>query len=169
MNSGTMPRTDYRYEEFEGYLGSFYITLLPLKDSMNDQDRVDFETAVQILNRFAERHGVQSPVDAVQHPRPTREDWGQPRPFVSCWTTLDAMASFWRAFSVGENPKTTDGQERKRLGQLLLGILYRHHVISAKFEQILDPQTGVMTWTPVEALEFNRDRKRLPLSEVISA
>jgi hypothetical protein len=32
-NTGCMPRTDFTYEEFEGLLGSFHLSLLPLRDS----------------------------------------------------------------------------------------------------------------------------------------
>ncbi len=76
MKSGTMPRTDFTYEEFENLLASFYLTLLPLRDRNNTEDKADFETAVAILNGFAERHDLHKPEGAAKDPRSTKFDWG---------------------------------------------------------------------------------------------
>ncbi|OGN04764.1 MAG: hypothetical protein A2831_01840 [Candidatus Yanofskybacteria bacterium RIFCSPHIGHO2_01_FULL_44_17] len=149
MNKGSMPNTDFTYEGFEGLLASFYLSLLPLHDSGDVLDKQDFETALGILNGFAKRHKVQKPQNAVAHTRPTSEEWGQPKKFDSCFTLLDMMGSFWRDFGVGTDPKKLDGQERNKLGRLLIGLLDRHGVLKAKFDTLDGQQVavGVESWT----------------------
>lgn len=91
MNKGSMPNTDFTYEEFEGLLASYYLSLLPLHNSGDARDKQEFEAVLGILNGFAERHDVQKPEDTVAHTRPTSEKWGQPKEFGSCFTLLDMM------------------------------------------------------------------------------
>lgn len=149
LNTGVMPDTDFRYEEFEGLLGSYYLSLLPLKEG-GEPDQADFEAVVGILNGFAERHGVQLPEKAAVQPRPTIEPWGQPEVFGSCFTVVDMMGSFWRDFGVGMKNDSVDGQERLKLGRLVLGVLERHRAIEAVHEEIDGKQVaiGVKTQTP---------------------
>lgn len=150
MNVGCMPRTDFTYEEFEGLLASYYLSLMPLRDSGDPIDKEDFEAAVTILDGFAERYDVQKPAEAVAHPRKTTEPWGQPKVFETCFTLLDMMSSFWRDFGVGADPKELDGQERHQLGRLLLSILHRRKIIRAKFSFINDKLVAVSleSWAP---------------------
>ncbi|MBW2976771.1 hypothetical protein KY347_04975 [Candidatus Woesearchaeota archaeon] len=68
-SSGNMPHADYTYEEFEELLGRYYLSLLPLKNSVRPEDRRDYQTAMCILNELAFRHGVQFPEEAVKNPR----------------------------------------------------------------------------------------------------
>lgn len=145
IKSGCMPNTDFRYEEFEGMLASYYLTLLCLKD-INGDDSKTFSEALEVLNGFAERHSVRFPEEASKEPRPTQEDWGQPHAFNSCFTLLDMMGSFWRDFGIGADPKTQDGVERFRLGRCILNLLHRHDVITARFENHEGQQivTGVL-------------------------
>lgn len=56
---------------------------------------------------------------------------------------LDMMGSFWVDFGVGYDPKTEDGQERLRLGRLLLGLLHRYGAIEAEFQLIDDKKSAV--------------------------
>ena len=37
-NTGSMPRTNFRYEEFEGLLGSCHLSLLPLRDGAKPEE-----------------------------------------------------------------------------------------------------------------------------------
>lgn len=142
IKSGCMPSTDFRYEEFEGLLASFFLTLLCLKDR-SGEDGEAFQQAVEILNGFAERHNVRLPEEAAKEPRATQEAWGQPSAFSSCFTLLDMMSSFWRDFGVGADPKTHDGMERFRLGRLLLILLDRHKAITAKFQEYEGKQVPI--------------------------
>lgn len=142
IKSGCMPSTDFHYEEFEGLLASFYLTLLCLKDRPGE-DSEAFQQALEILNGFAERHFVRLPEEAAKEPRATQEVWGQPSAFTSCFTLLDMMGSFWRDFSVGANPKTQDGMERFRLGRCILVLLDRHRVITAKFQEYEGKQVPI--------------------------
>lgn len=134
IKSGHMPNTDFYYEEFEGMLASYYMTLLCLKDREGEDGQV-FQTALEVLNGFAERHFVRFPADAAKQSRPTKESWGQPKAFDSCFTLYDMMGSFWRDFGVGADPKTEDGIERFRLGRCLIMLLHRHGAIEAKFQE----------------------------------
>jgi len=160
LNSGEMPRTDFRYEELEGLLGSYYLTMLPLREG-TEQDRADFEAMTGILNGFAERHQVQKPEEAVAQPRPTKEEWGQPSAINSCFSVVDLMGSFWRDFGVGAEPETVDRQERLKLGRLVLGVLHRYGVIKADFEEIDSIQT------PVRILSEDRTKFHQPLQEIL--
>ncbi|MDD5463564.1 MAG: hypothetical protein PHP62_00250 [Candidatus Moranbacteria bacterium] len=149
IKSGCMPNTDFRYEEFEGLLASYYLTLLCLKD-MDGDDGKTFIEALEILNGFAERNNVRFPEEAAKEPRPTQEVWGQPRAFDTCFTLLDMMGSFWRDFGIGADPKTLDGIERFRLGRCVLNLLHRHDVITARFDEHEGQQivTGVLEQKP---------------------
>lgn len=133
MNKGCMPRTDFTYEEFEGLLASFYLSLLPMRSSARKRDAKEFKSVVSVLNGFAKRYGVQKPKDAIAHPRPTEHKWGRAQK-LEANMMLDALSSFWRDFGIGADPKSFDGQERYRLGRLLLGILHRHGALKAKFD-----------------------------------
>ena len=109
-NTGCMPRTDFKYEEFEGLLGNFHLSLLPLRDSAKPEDQRDYQNAMKVLNWFAQRYGVQSPEEAVRNPR-ARESWGNASVMTNR-STLDMMNSFWRDFGVGAEPGTEDQKER---------------------------------------------------------
>lgn len=162
LNSGEMPHTDFHYEEFEGLLGSYYLTMRPLRNGPR-QDQTDFGIITGILNGFARRHGVRMPKEAVVRPRPTKEEWGQPAIINSCFSIVDLMGSFWRDFGVGGQPGTVDEEERRRLGRLMLGVLHRYGVIEAGFEEINGKQT------PVRILREDREKFFRPLQEVIKA
>src|SRR3989344_5455679 len=162
LNTGEMPNTDFRYEEFEGLLGSYYSTMLPLKDG-SEQARADLEAITGILGGLAQRHNVQKPEQAVTKPRPTLHEWGQPEAFNTCFSIIDQMGSFWRDFGVGSEPQTVDMEERLKLGRLLLGVLHRHGVIQAGFEEI----DGIQT--PVRVLTEDRTKCHQPLQEILTA
>lgn len=162
LNTGEMPNTDFRYEEFEGLLGSYYATMRPLKEG-SEQDRADFEAITGILGGFAQRHNVQKPEQAIVQPRPTLHEWGQPEAFDTCFSIIDQMGSFWRDFGVGAKPGTVDMEERLKLGRLLLRVLHRHGVIQAGFEEI----DGVQT--PVRVLTEDRTKFHQPLQAGLSA
>jgi len=159
-NTGCMPNTDFRYEEFEGLLGSFHLSLSPLKDSARPEDQRDYQRAMKILNGFAQRYGVQSPEEATRNPR-ARESWGNASA-MSNFSTLDMMGSFWRDFVVGADPKTEDGQERYELGRLILGVYDRHGIASVGYEAIEGQQV------PVKLEDWDREKSSKTLADVLS-
>lgn len=148
--TGCMPRTDFRYEELEGLLGSFYLTLLPLQKG-GAADKQDFEEAAAILNALATRHGILSPKMAVRTPR-AEEKWGQPDTFESCFTLMDMMGSFGRDFSIGQQVNTEDNTNVRRLWELVVGILHRHEVVEAEFEEV----NGKVKATKVRSKDNNK-------------
>ena len=52
-NTGPMPGTDLRYEDFEGFLASFVLTLGCLQSSGRTGDLDDYRAIIEILNGFA--------------------------------------------------------------------------------------------------------------------
>ncbi len=131
MQTGPMPNTDSRYEELEGLLGTYYLTLLPLRDG-SEEDRVFFEQACETLKGFAERHDLQMPEDAVQQPR-SRESWAQPKVLTSAFSILDLLNGFWRDFGLCSQEGSEDSTAARRLASLLLGLLHRRDFIVAGF------------------------------------
>lgn len=107
-NTGCMPNTDFRYEEFEGLLGSFYLTLRPFSESKVAGNKDDFVIALKSLNELAERYGIQKPEDAVKSPRSTQHEWGKSHAFGSMSMTLDAFRSFYSDFGVGTVANSPD-------------------------------------------------------------
>ena len=96
FRTGCMPNTDFRYEEFEGLLASYALTLKPLKTTEKPEDLKDYNRAMEILNEFAQRYGIQPPEQAIKNPR-TDKEWAKPDVF-SNFSMLDMMGSFWRDF-----------------------------------------------------------------------
>jgi hypothetical protein len=160
LNAGAMPRTDFRYEEFEGMLGSYYLSLLPLKDSSVAEDNVVFKKTVAILDGFAERYGVQKPEQAVAAPRATEEEWGQPRVFDACFTIVDMLGSFWRDFGVVDE-QLIDRQQYHELTIHIAKLFERKNILELKYEIIEGDEEirGVKQW--------NKDYEFVPLSVVI--
>ncbi|MCR4323225.1 MAG: hypothetical protein NUV61_04025 [Candidatus Azambacteria bacterium] len=152
-----MPRTDFRYEEFEGLLASYYLTFLPLRKG-GVQDAKDFIKLVRILNGFATRYCVQKPIDAIAHPRKT-EIWAVPQNIGSCFSIIDLLSSFWRDFD-GDcgNPHTKNGKEQRKLGRLVISILHRHHVLTAEFQKVGRNRlvVGIIKWNNRERILFHR-------------
>lgn len=144
LNTGEMPNTDFRFEEFEGLLASYALTLAPLKASTCD-DAADYDTAIAILDGFADRYKLQKPKIAIDHPRRTREKWGQPKDFGPVFMLLDMMRSFYVDFSIGMEAGTTDCAERLKLGRLILKILVRYSAIEANCESIDGEEIPVST------------------------
>lgn len=129
FRTGEMPNTDFKYEEFEGFLASYYLSLLPLKDG-DEQDKADFQSVVNALTALAQSQGVQTPEIASTQPRPTTEPWGQPEAYPTPSMLLDSFRAFYSDFGVGMEPQTPDGEQRIKLGQVILGVLDRHGVIT---------------------------------------
>lgn len=147
IKTGCMPDNDFTYEEFEGLLGSFYLTFLCLKKG-DDEDKAAFQKVTEILNGFAESHHVRIPKEATGDPQPTEEAWGQPGEIGSCFSVLDSMSSFWRDFGLAaDHGKTEEGLKQMLLGQCILGIFHKHKVVIAEFKEY----EGVMV--PVNILE----------------
>lgn len=134
LNTGTMPDTDFRFEEFEGFLGSYYLALKPLNDG-SKEDQADFHTATEALNQLAKSQGVQLPEASTKKPRPTLAEWGQPQAFKTPSALLDSFRSFFSDFGVGTKPNTPEFEQRLKLGRTVLSVLDRHGAIKAKFEE----------------------------------
>lgn len=98
LNSGCMPNTDFKYEEFEGLLASYYLSYLYLKESSKPKDQENFKKLLEILNRIAERHLLQLPEDAVKNIR-THHDRARPEK-MSYFSVKDMLNSFYRDFGV---------------------------------------------------------------------
>ena len=158
-NVDCMPNTDFKYEEFEGLLGSFYLSLAPLRVSSKPKDQRDYQKAMKILNGFAQRYGVQSPEDAVKNPR-ARESWGNAS-VMSNWSTLDMMSSFWRDFGVGADTKTEDSHEIDELGRLILGVYDRHGIARVNYEKHQGKKVPVK-------LEWNSEKSRKTLTNILT-
>ena len=71
-NSGTMPGTDLRYEDFEAFLASFAVTFACLEKSTRFSDPKDYAAIIEILDGFADRYRVQRPRQAIAMPRRKR-------------------------------------------------------------------------------------------------
>ena len=158
--TGCMPNTDFRYEEFEGLLGSFQMSLLPLRGSRRPEDQRDYQRAMEILNGFAQRYEVQSPEDAARNPR-AREAWGNAS-VLSNWSMLDMMGSFWQDFGVGAEPRTQDQQERYALGRLILGVYARHGIARVGYETIEGQKV------PVKVEDWDMNKSKKTLADVLS-
>ncbi len=158
--TGLMPHTDFSYEEFEGLLGSFHLSLLPLKESKKPEDQRDYQKAMQVLNSFAQRYGVQSPEDAVKNPR-ARESWGNAS-VLSNWSLLDMMGSFWRDFGVGAEPKTLDQQERFELERTVLRVYDRYGIAQIGYEEHQGERI------PVKVNDWDKVKSSRNLVDVVS-
>lgn len=159
-NTGCMPRTDYRYEEFEGLLGSFHLSLLPLKDSTKPEDQRDYQKAMEVLNGFSQKYGVQSPEEAVKNPR-AEEDWGNASVKTN-GATIILMGSFWRDFGLGGKPGDKDQEEQCKLGRTILSVFERYGIA----------QVGYMEYNgekvPAELKEWNNEKRGKTLVEVMN-
>lgn len=123
LKRGAMPNTDFTYQEFEGLLGSYYLTLEPLQHG-SDQDKSDFTEIIALLDGLADRHSVQRPAAAGMHPRMTTYEWGQPK-ILSGFSVLDMLGSFTRDFGITGSKDSQDTKDVGRLGVLLRAIVER--------------------------------------------
>jgi len=71
-NTGAMPGTDLRYEDFEAFLASFALTFACLERSTRFSDPQDYAAIIAILDGFADRYRVQRPRQAILTPRRTK-------------------------------------------------------------------------------------------------
>ncbi len=156
-----MPNTDFQYEEFEGLLGSFHLSLLPLKNSANPEDQRDYQRAMGVLDGFAQRYSVQSPEAAVKNPR-AKESWGKAHA-MSIFSTVDMLNSFWHDFGVATDTKTEDGQKRYELARLILGVYDRHKIAEVEHKEIDGTQV------PVRIKEWDREKSDKTLADILSA
>lgn len=148
MNTGRMPNTDFMYEEFEGLLASFYLTLKPLLISRSTLDQGEARMAIAVLDGFADRHGVRRTEAAAGQPSTTLYAWGQPRVFSDCRMLIDMLGSFWRDFGVGSTAGI-DGDERIKLGRILLALLARKNVLVPQIDGAT--VVGVSYWLDGQA------------------
>ena len=156
MMTGSMPTTDFTYEEFEGLLGSLYLTLQPLKDSPEKYDRAVWIGVCDVLDGFAARHDVRPIEEIIQSPRPTRGTWGQPKE-VNVASIASLLASMWRDFGVVPGNRiwieTIDGREEQAMSEALGIMLERYHVIDRS-----DPKVN---YTVTDRVAFDGTFKQL--------
>lgn len=157
LNSGDMPNSDGRYEDFEGLIGSYYKSLLPLKESAFTEDGVDFEKIERALKRICERHKIQSPEYCLKCPR-TQEEWANPKDL----TTEGLMKSQIAFVHFGLNKETGDHQDLYIIGQTIALILTRHNVADIEYRERLD---GSVEATKVH--KWNRPLNYKTLKDII--
>lgn len=158
--TGCMPNTDFKYEEFEGLLGSFYLSLLPLKDSSRPEDREDYQSAIQVLNYFAKQYEVQSPEEVVKNPR-TKNDWAIAHVMPSS-STLDMVGSFIRDFGVGGEARTPDRKNVCLLGRTVLSVLGRYGVVELDYDTIDGKNV------PVKCTNLDWTKGKRTLADILS-
>jgi hypothetical protein len=100
--SGEMPHTDFQYEEFEGFLASYYLTYLHLNESTDGDATAKFKAMYDTLVRFAERHKVQVPQEAIKNVR-AKEEWGKPSKLTSYFMVKDSFNAFRTDFGLLQN------------------------------------------------------------------
>jgi hypothetical protein len=127
-NSGLMPGTDLRYEDFEGFLASFALSLRCLEKSGRTSDPEDYVEVIKILNGFAERYKVQPPLITVGRPRSQKAS-AKPQEYTN-EEMIQMINSFWQDFCVGRvypgKQFDLDAVERIRLGRIILNIFDRY-------------------------------------------
>ncbi|MGO8745974.1 MAG: hypothetical protein ACLQNE_08285 [Thermoguttaceae bacterium] len=127
-NSGPMPGTDLKYEDFEAFLAGFAATFACLEKSKNPPDPEDYAAIMRILNGFADRYKVQPPLRALGNPRGRRTIVKAQR--LTNEEMLLMVNSFGRDFSIGRvyegKSYDQDASERLQLGRLVLGLLDRY-------------------------------------------
>jgi hypothetical protein len=141
LSTGPMKDSQYTHENFESLLLGFYLVTLPLKDNGGD-DPADFEQMKQLLNRFAYRHGVQTPEQTMQNPRSDDLINFKPEQITS-QVLFDLPALIWKNFQLGMESDTIDHLERLWLEHLTLGVLHRYGVIEARFVTVNNEQIPV--------------------------
>ena len=105
FNTGCMPNTDFRYEEFEGLLASAYLTA----EAKYGVDSQRFAKAQALIGNLVEHYKLQSPKEAIANPR-SREDWAQPKKLTP---SFRISYSAYRDFGI-----RTDTEEFKTIGEL---------------------------------------------------
>lgn len=116
LKSGEMPNTDFTYEEFEGFLASYYLTYQHLLTSPDGNQIEGFRQVVEILTRLAKRHGVQTPQDAIKNVR-AKKEWGKPKKINAYWSVKDSFNAFRTDFGLIANEE--DRPDIKRLWELI--------------------------------------------------
>jgi hypothetical protein len=97
------------YEDFENFLGNFYLSFNPLKHSSGKRHKECYQKVKNILNRFAQEYGVQSPEEAIKNPR-TGKIFNAPG-VMSASSMFNSIKLFWRVFNIGRDLGTKDGQD----------------------------------------------------------
>lgn len=152
--SGPMPRCSLTYEALENHLASYVLSLGLLKRH-GGRMRREYDTALRILNGFAERYGLYRPTYAARKPRPTKQPWAQPEVYPCGFSLVDSLSSFWRDFGIGNDPMTADGAARVKLARCILRILASYQVIEPKKQG--GKIVGIKSWSrPLEHLPLNR-------------
>jgi hypothetical protein len=130
-----MPGTDLRYEDFEGFLASFALSLRCLEKSGRTSDPEDYAEVIQILNDFAERYKVLPPLPTLRNPR-SRRALARPQHFTN-QEMVQMINSFWQDYCVGRvypgKQCDLDAMERIRLGRIILNVLDRYALADIEY------------------------------------
>ena len=137
-------RKAFDHEEFEFFLRTFYLSLFPLSKSKIVRDIRDYLEAVRILNRFAERHGVEKPEHSI-----ITQDCNN----IGAWqnqSLLSLIDSFWKDYRIGTEPRTNDGQDRIELKRLILRVFDRYGIAHIKYHLINNNERipEFVNWNP---------------------
>lgn len=119
--SGSMPHTDFQYEEFEGFLACYYLTYLHFIESPDGNKIAKFKELFGILTNFAKRHNVQAPQEAIKNIR-AKEEWGKPHKFESYFSVKDSLNAFRTDFGLLQNKE--DQPDIKALWELIKNPLF---------------------------------------------
>jgi hypothetical protein len=134
-NTGQMPGTDLRYEDFEGFLASYALTLRCLEKSGRTSDPEDYAEVVKILDGFAQRYRVQPPLATLRTPR-SHKGSAKPQEFTN-QEMIQMINSFWQDFCVGRvypgKQFGLDAVERIRLGRIILNIFDRYALADVEY------------------------------------
>lgn len=158
-NSGPMPGTDLRYEDFEGFLASYALSVACLKTSGRTSDDQDYAAILGILDGFAERHGVQPPLATLQTPR-SKKGLAKPQEF-GVEEMIHMVNSFGQDFKLGlvypGRKLDLDAAERRDLGRILMNVLDRYALADLVYanERGIRVPVRIKRWTSDE----NRRRK----------
>jgi hypothetical protein len=124
-NTGPMPGTDLRYEDFEAFLASFALTFACLEKSTRFSDPQDYAAIMEILDGFADRYRVQRPRQAILLPRRKRAIV-RAHEFTN-EEMLQMVGSFTKDFCIGHayegRTYDLDGAEIVRLRRIMLELL----------------------------------------------
>lgn len=166
IRSGTMNNSGFTYEDFEGLLGHYELSLRLIDRSHIPEDREDLRLIRTLLNGIAERNHVRTLRDIIEFPRQTQDPDLSPGIFSSCQTMMEiTQRSFTNDFGLGRSVEHPDYLAVNQIGQILLGIMHRHRIIEANFDRRADGTPVAVNILRI--VDSNRYRNQ-PVPEALS-
>lgn len=135
IRSGLIPSSANKtYEELECLLRSYRETLRPLEESPNEDDQKDFARILDIINRLAKRHRIQTPEEAIENPRQRdhRSNVARGNPFEFQSDLIKRIDSFSTDYAIGREAGTVDYKDLGLLLHEILTMLARRGVLSVR-------------------------------------